>query len=434
MASPPPPKILIIGASIAGPTLATFLLLSALPAAQKPHIALLERSPTLRTAGQNIDIRPLGLPIVRKLGLERKIRAATTGEKGVQLVDAANTVWAQVQVDKGGRGPTSDIEVLRGHLAEILIERLRGVSEEVQKEGGKGVEFLFGDYVEEMEQDDEKVHVRFAESREWRQYDLVVGADGLQSRTRRMLWGADGESERVRPLGMYAAFFSMPKGETDTLWRRWFHAPGRRGIMLRPDQQRGRTTALVSVVTADDQRFKEVAARGHQKEQKELMEQCFRGVGWESERVLKEMMATDDFYYDMVGQVKMEQWSKGRVTLLGDAGYCASPLSGMGTTLAMNGAYNLAGELTRFPDDYKTAFAEYEKHMRPLVGHAQKLVPGVPHIVHPETAWGVWILNAVSGFLVWTRIVTLLFMFKGPPNDAAPMEDYGFKQLPELEV
>ena len=114
--------------------------------------------------------------------------------------------------------------------------------------------------------------------------------------------------------------------------------------------------------------------------------------------------------------------------------YCASLLSGMGTTLAMNGAYNLAGALTRFPDDYKTAFAEYEKHMRPLVGHAQKLVPGMPHIVHPETAWGVWTLNAVSGFLVWTRIVTLLFMFKGPPKDAALVEDYGFTQLPELEV
>ena len=100
----------------------------------------------------------------------------------------------------------------------------------------------------------------------------------------------------------------------------------------------------------------------------------------------------------------------------------------------MNGAYNLAGALTRFPDDHKSAFAEYEKRMRPLVGHAQKLVPGMPHLVHPETAWGIWAMNAVGWFLGWTGIVKVLFMLKRPPKDAAPVEDYGFRQLPELEV
>ena len=100
----------------------------------------------------------------------------------------------------------------------------------------------------------------------------------------------------------------------------------------------------------------------------------------------------------------------------------------------MNGAYNLAVTLTRFPDDYKTAFPEYKKHIRPLVGHAQKLVPSMLHIVHPEMVWGIWITNAVRGFLSWTSIATLLFMFKGPAKDTTPFEDYGFKQLPELEV
>ena len=106
----------------------------------------------------------------------------------------------------------------------------------------------------------------------------------------------------------------------------------------------------------------------------------------------------------------------------------------MGTTLALNGAYNLAGALTRYPDDYTAAFAEYEKQMRPIVDRAQKLVPGMPHILHPETAWGVWTMNAIMSFLVWTRIVTLLFMFMGPPADNVPVEDYGFKQLPELQT
>ena len=319
-------RILIIGCSIAGPTLATLLLLS--PIDPKPHITLLERSPALRTEGQNIDIRDAGLTIIRKLGLESKIRASTTGEEGVQWVDADNRIWAEIAAGKKGeRTPTAEIEILRGTLAEICVDRSRDVSADIEREGGKGIEYIFGDYVEELEQDegkDGKVHVRFAKSKEWRSYDLVVGADGLQSRTRRIVWGQEGEKERVKALGMYAGYFSMSRIETDTLWRRWFHAPGRKGIMLRPDQSRNRTTALISIVNETDKRFPEVAVKGSQKEQKELLVEYFQGVGWESERVIREMLWTDDFYYDMVGQVKMDSWSKGKVVLLGDAGF-ASP-------------------------------------------------------------------------------------------------------------
>ena len=318
-----PVNILIIGCSVAGPTLATFLLLSPLPASQKPHITVLERSSALRKEGQNVDIRGAGVTIIRKLGLEPVIRASTTGEEGVQLVDEDNRVWAAFAADKSGRtrSPTADIEILRGTLAEICFRRSKSVSDEVQEEGGAGVEYIFGDYLEELEQDENKVNVRFAKSGERRSYDLVVGADGLQSRTRNMVWGAEGEKDRLKPLGMYAAFFSMPKGKTDSSWRRWFHAPGRRGIMLRPDGQRDKTTALMSVVNETDTRLAEVAARGREKEQKELIEEYFRDIGWESNRVIKEMMATKDFYYDIVGQVKMDKWSKGRVVLLGDAGW-----------------------------------------------------------------------------------------------------------------
>ncbi|KAI9850490.1 MAG: hypothetical protein M1838_005628 [Thelocarpon superellum] len=431
-----PLNILIIGCSIAGPTLAAFLLLAPLPASEKPRITILERSSALRTAGQNIDIRGAGVTIIRKLGLEALVRASTTGEEGVQFVDAENRVWGAFAAGKGGqsRTPTSEIEIMRGTLADICFKRSKSVSDEVQGDGGAGVEYVFGDSLEGVEQDGDQVHVRFAKSGERRSYDLVVGADGLQSQTRNMVWGVEGEKDRLKKLGMYAAFFSMSRAKTDSLWRRWFHAPGRRGIMLRPDQQRGRTTALVSVVNEKDTRLVEVATRGHAKEQKKLMEEYFRGVGWESERVLDEMTATKDFYYDMVAQIKMDRWSKGRVVLLGDAGYCASPISGMGTTLALVGAYNLAGALTRHPDDYTQAFAEYEKHTRPAVDRAQKLVPGMSHILHPETAWGVWTLNAIMSFLTWTRIATLLFMFIGPPADTVSVEEYGFKQLPVLQA
>ena len=103
----------------------------------------------------------------------------------------------------------------------------------------------------------------------------------------------------------------------------------------------------------------------------------------------------------------------------------------MGTTLALSGAYNLAGALTRHPNDHTAAFAEYEKSMRPVVDRAQKLAPGMPRLVNPETAWGIWVMHAFCGFLAWSRLVTLAFMFLGPPANSVPVEEYGFEHLSE---
>ena len=106
----------------------------------------------------------------------------------------------------------------------------------------------------------------------------------------------------------------------------------------------------------------------------------------------------------------------------------------MGTTLALSGGYNLAGALTRNQGDLSAAFNDYQEKMRPIVDRAQKLAPGMPHLLHPETAWGVWMTNALAGFVSWTGVVKLLFKFKGPPADAVQVEEYGFRQLPEVAV
>ena len=242
----------------------------------------------------------------------------------MQLVDEKNQVWAEIGADRSGRyeGPTADVEIMRGRLAELLYERSVGVSDEVKRQGGKGVDYIFGDYVDEVQQDDEQVRVRLHKTGEWQSYDAVVGADGLQSGIRKMVWGSEGEDERVKNLGTYGGFFSMPPGEKDTMWRRWFRAPGGKSIMLRPDVRNKRTTAFLVVINDEDTRLLQVAKEGMKgvEEQKKLLEGYFRGVGWESERILREMRDSKDFYYDMIAQVKMDSWSKGRVVLLGDAG------------------------------------------------------------------------------------------------------------------
>lgn len=321
-----PLHILIIGNSIAGPTLATLLLLTDLSAAEKPHITLLERASSPRKEGQNIDIRGAGITIMRHLGIERAVRAAVTHEAGVRIVDNCNRIWSAVPADRTGATstPTADVEILRGTLAAILLNRAQTVSDKVRAAGGAGVEVLFGEWVSSMEQDGDGVNVRFAQSKETRRFDLVVGADGVQSTTRQTVWGQKGESQRVQRVagGVYAAFFSGKAGSEDGLWRRWYHAPGRRGVMIRPSETKEKMSVLMTVVNDCDERLPAVVGRRQEnvQAQKRLMREYFQDAGWECDRVVREMMATNDFYYDMVAQVKMDKWSKGRVVLLGDAG------------------------------------------------------------------------------------------------------------------
>lgn len=323
-----PLKVLIIGNSIAGPALASLLLLSSC----QPQITLLERSSTLRKEGQNIDVRGAGLTILKHLGINDLVRAHTTGEEGVQLVDAQDRVWATFLADRSENArstPTADVEILRGTLAEILNRRLRQLSEEMERNGGQGVEFLFGDRLESIEQDGNRARVKFAKSGERRDYDLVVGADGLQSLTRSMVWGAEGETERLHRVagGVYAAFFSMPSlsGEKRerAMYRRWLHVPGKRSMMVRPSEVPGRETVFMTIINEEDERFETLSSqRGREnvQAQKELMKEIFKDVGWDCSRVLDEMMVTEDFYYDTIAQVKMDKFTKGRVALLGDSG------------------------------------------------------------------------------------------------------------------
>ena len=114
--------------------------------------------------------------------------------------------------------------------------------------------------------------------------------------------------------------------------------------------------------------------------------------------------------------------------------YCASPISGMGTTLALNGAYNLAGAILQHPDNLTAAFVDYEKKMRSVVDRAQGLPLGGrgPRLAHPETAWGIWIFHLIVATIYWSGLANLIFMLVGPPANAVPVDNYGFRDLPEL--
>lgn len=360
--------VLISGASIAGPALAFWL------ARYGFRSVIVERADALRPGGQNIDVQGAAREVVRRMGIEGDIRAATTGEQGLRFVDDHDVTRAEFPAGKSDTdGFTKELEVLRGDLARILYDRTRVTTE-----------YIFGDQISRLRDHGDRVSVSFEHGAE-RDFDLVVAADGIRSRTRTLIVG---DEPRVRSLGLYACYFTMPRGASDGAWARWYHAPGSRSILLRPDNV-GTTRASLWFLSP---------LRGYERlnvaEQKELIARVYADAGWEAPRVLAGLADSEDVYFDAVSQVMAPRWSDGRAALVGDAAYCPSPVSGMGASLSLVGAYVLAGELSR-RSNHRDAFAAYEKLMRPYVDLAQKLPPGVPWIAHPKSRLGVSLLHRV---------------------------------------
>jgi 2-polyprenyl-6-methoxyphenol hydroxylase-like FAD-dependent oxidoreductase len=341
-------RVLVAGASIAGPALAHWL------RRRGAEVTVVERAPELRPGGQAVDARGVAREVIRRMGLDARVRAACTDTAGAYTVDADGTVLQTYRAeDDGGDGYISEIEILRGDLSRVLYEDTRD-----------GVEYVFGDRIAELTQDADGVDVTFAGG-DRRRFDLVVGADGLHSALRAMVFG---EHETfVRHLGLVLAFYTVP----DELGLdRWMidHQESGRSAGLRPAGDTTRAIAMLSFPAAGfDVDHRDVDA------QKRLLRERMDGFGWETARILAHLDDTPDFYLDQVAQVVMDRWSCGRVGLLGDAACCASPMSGQGTGLALVGAYLLAGELAAAGWDPEVGFARYEQRMRPFVEANQEI-------------------------------------------------------------
>jgi len=389
--------VLISGAGIAGPALAFWLKRYGL----RPVV--IERAENLRMGGQNIDIRGAGREVTRRMGIESDILAATTGEKGLRFVDCNNAIKAEFPAGTSDTdGFTAEVEILRDHLARILYEKTRD-----------GAEYIFGDCITALREHDGTITASFAKGGA-RDFDLVIAADGIRSRTRSIVFG---DEPQIRDLGAYMVYYTIPRMTSDKPWWYWYNAPGRRTVQMRPDNV-GTTRVLLSFMSQP---------RGYEKlgadEQKKILRRVFHGAGWETPRVLAALDEAPNVYFDSVGQVLAPQWSRGRVALVGDAGYCPSPISGMGTSVALVGAYVLAGEIAKH-NDHREAFASYERIMRPYVRQAQDLPPGTPGLAHPKTKIGIAV------FHVGVRIVARLLAsgigskLSAPPADKIDLPDY----------
>ena len=396
--------ILISGASIAGPTLAYWLKRYGFTP------TVIERAPYLREGGYPVDVRFEAVQVAKLMGIWEQVQQEKTNFGEISFVNKRHQRVSKVNLQAVRQGFDLDVvEIMRGDLARTLYERTR-----------EDVEYCFGDSIQALEQDEAGVDVTFEHGGS-RRFDLLVGADGLHSIVRTLVFGDEAQFERY--CGYHAGVFTIDNYlGLDEASMQMYNVPGKL-VGLRSTRGNQALVAYFLFKQPTKLRYDY-----HDVElQKQLLSDVFASEAWEVPRLLEKMQTAPDLYFDAVSQIRMETWSRGRAALLGDAGYCPALLSGQGSTLAMMGAYILAGELKVALGDHQQAFHQYEQAFRPVVRQEQKKA-GSGNFLVPATRLGLWVRNHLVPLLVPPALVAsellggLLPMLYSRPSR---IKDYG---------
>jgi len=396
-------RILVSGASIAGPVLAYWLTRHGF------DVTVVERAPTLRkTGGHAVDLFRPAMEISAKMGVVPRIEALTTGTDRLAIYREGRPRPTEIDLTKIiGAASDRHVEIMRDDLSEIYYDAARD-----------DVEYLFGDSITAIDHDGEVTFERAPA----RKFDVVVGADGLHSNVRRLVFGDDAGLTRF--LGGYLSVVSAPK----TLAHHG-EMLGHLGV--------GRLAAVYTANHLDDARVLFMFRTTQELEyhhrdsvrQKELLRDAFTGMDPRVDGWLEELERTPTFYFDSITQLRMDRWSRRRVTLVGDAGYCPGPAVGGSTSLAVLGAYVLAGELARAGGDHLRAFAAYELQMRGPVLQSRSFARNAARTIVPGSAAGVWALT--RGAQLVSLLPASLSRMLGKLNtkgvrlyDSMPVPDY----------
>ncbi len=364
-----PFDILINGGGIAGPCLAFWL------TRQGHAVRITEQARQLRTGGQAVDFRGPSLAVLEKMGLLAQVRASATRMGPLVLVDERGKEVGRLPAEV----LSGELEIFWGDLAGILYEAVR-----------EGVDYRFGVRVTALDDDGERVNATFSDGSTG-SYDVVIGADGLHSGVRELVFGP--EEHYVAQLGQCFGFF-----DTDNRLRldhcgMACAASNRTAVLQATDPDK---PARASFYLTDPQLDFDYRDTEHNKR---LFVERFAGMGWQVPALLEGLAEAPWVYFDAIAQVRLDSYSRGRVCLIGDAAWCASPRSGMGTSLAVVGAYVLAHELGAAGGDHAAAFAEYQRRLAPYVARCQKLALDTLKTDNFSSGWRAQLRNAAIRLL-----------------------------------
>lgn len=383
-------KILISGASIAGPALAYWL------SRYGDKVTVIERSKTFQSGGQNVDIEGPGQQVIEMMGLQEKIEAKNTREKGVEFLGGSGEAIARLP--KGAIGSlTSSYEILRGDLARILYDETKD-----------DCDYRLGTSIAALNQQDDGVSVTFDDGSIER-FDLVVSAEGIGSSTRKLVMEED---IRFRYLGVYASYFRIPRHPNDKDWSQIYHGKGGCFMVVRPGNDADRTVLVTFPRKQFDAREVDGVA------QKAMLRDALWGAGGPADRILANLDHDPDFYLGPMSQVISSTWSKGRFVLTGDAAWCPSAYTGQGTPFALIGAYILAGELKKQPTR-TAAFESYEKLMRPYLSSGRTISPGLIRLLHPKSRLGIGAVRTAERMLASAFAQSVFRRFDGDDDKAS---------------
>lgn len=385
-------RIAISGAGVAGTALAYWL-------HRTGHTpTVIEQAPAFRAGGYMIDFWGVGYTVAGRMGLEARIRDAGYQIGSVQTVGADGRIVAALNTNIFRRIIGDDFTSLpRGDLAAAIHSTIVD-----------DVEMIYGDCITAVDETDDGVRLSFAHARP-RDFDLLIGADGLHSNVRRLVFGPDQDFERYLGCKVAACVVDGYRPR-DELTYVTYAVPGRQAarVALRND----RTMFLFVFRDASP----DIAA-----DPKMQLHRVFGDAGWECPQLLAALDDSDDLYFDVVSQVRMDHWSRGRVLLIGDAAGCISLLGGEGTGLAIAEAYVLAGELRRAGGDYSRAFAGYEARLRPFIEGKQSGARQLLGFFATRTRFGLWFRSMALRAMNIRPLAHLLF---GGVRDDFELPDY----------
>jgi 2-polyprenyl-6-methoxyphenol hydroxylase-like FAD-dependent oxidoreductase len=364
-----PSDILINGGGIAGPCLAYWL-------TRHGHaVTITEQARELRTGGQAVDFRGPSLEVLAKMGLLDQVRTSATNMGPLILVDGRGREVGQLPAEV----ISGELEIFWGDLARIVHEAVRD-----------DVDFRFGVRVTALADHGDQVDATFSDGSTGN-YDLVVGADGLHSAVRHLVFGP--EEQYVTQLGQVFGFFDIEnrqrldhRGMACTL-------PGRTAVLQATDPDKPARASFY--LTDRAPHFDHRDTEGN----KRLFAERFTGMGWLVPALLDGLAQAQEVYFDSIAQVHLDSYARGRMCLIGDAAWCSSPRSGMGTSLAAVGAYVLAHELRSAQGDHAAAFARYQRQLAPYVARCQKLAVANLKMDDFSSGWVGRVRNIALQFL-----------------------------------